>query len=331
MIQQGTIDDVDIDIDLEIETRSSKEQEEEVQSETERSTDDDEEEESSSGDSCLPFPKACYDPHTNQLMTNPVVAPDGSSHEKNTEQEDLEASSGDSDVRDYPNRALQSYIQQQQQHVSMESSVLLHWSNTMRTGWKHFVEGGDHPPALPGALYCPISHDLLHEAVIEPGGITYEKAAILYWLQNQQESPVTRQPLTVDQLRDNHAIVSVLEELANGDTQDNPIHPVLQQWKTEHATWPAAPPPPPTTHSRTTAITTRTYPANYEELRVADGRRRKRERVLWVLIALVAIVCFTFPSFLTLCVVLAFIVLAFVKSSWRPLYETREWSGADPL
>eukprot|EP00980_Cylindrotheca_fusiformis_P027143 scaffold19016_cov147-Cylindrotheca_fusiformis.AAC.7 len=60
---------------------------------------------------------------------------------------------------------------------------------------------------------CPITGELLVEPVIDHEGNTYEKEAILSWLQRSATSPITRNPLTPDQLFPNRA----LQELIDND------------------------------------------------------------------------------------------------------------------
>ena len=62
-------------------------------------------------------------------------------------------------------------------------------------------------------------------------GYTYERAAIVHWVQNNGDSPVTRKPMTVDQLYDNNAVLSVL--LEESEKPEDEIHPCIRRWKEE--------------------------------------------------------------------------------------------------
>jgi hypothetical protein len=58
-----------------------------------------------------------------------------------------------------------------------------------------------------------------------------KQAAIVHWVQNNADSPVTRKPLTIDQLRDNEAVLSIL--LFESERPADCIHPCIQRWKDE--------------------------------------------------------------------------------------------------
>ncbi|RYE14243.1 MAG: U-box domain-containing protein [Sphingobacteriaceae bacterium] len=55
---------------------------------------------------------------------------------------------------------------------------------------------------------CPITHQPIQYPVVGPDGHTYEKDAIESWLQVHGTSPVTREPMRIDQLVRNR----ILEE-----------------------------------------------------------------------------------------------------------------------
>ena len=56
---------------------------------------------------------------------------------------------------------------------------------------------------VPNEFYCPITGELMKDPVTEPEGHTYEESFIKEWLTNKQESPMTRTPLTINQLQEN--------------------------------------------------------------------------------------------------------------------------------
>lgn len=62
------------------------------------------------------------------------------------------------------------------------------------------------------ALTCPITHELMVEPVSDPEGNTYERAAIEEWISKNGTSPLTRNPLRVEDLCPNRAVVHLLEE-----------------------------------------------------------------------------------------------------------------------
>jgi len=61
-------------------------------------------------------------------------------------------------------------------------------------------------PALPDDCFCPLTQQLFVDPVIDYEGNTYEKKAIMEWLECNQTSPLTRNDLTKDQLIPNRAV-----------------------------------------------------------------------------------------------------------------------------
>ena len=58
-----------------------------------------------------------------------------------------------------------------------------------------------------GFPICPITNEVIREPVIDYEGNTYEKSAILKWLNINNTSPITRNPLRSDQLVPNRALL----------------------------------------------------------------------------------------------------------------------------
>jgi hypothetical protein len=52
------------------------------------------------------------------------------------------------------------------------------------------------PRAPPPQLVCPLSHRLMHDPVIAEDGYTYDRAAILHYVQQYQCSPITHAPIS---------------------------------------------------------------------------------------------------------------------------------------
>lgn len=59
---------------------------------------------------------------------------------------------------------------------------------------------------------CPITHELMNDPVIDPDGNSYERQAIVDWLRGQNTSPITRNPLSVGDLRPNRALQAAINE-----------------------------------------------------------------------------------------------------------------------
>ncbi|CAF3490649.1 unnamed protein product [Rotaria sp. Silwood2] len=59
---------------------------------------------------------------------------------------------------------------------------------------------------------CPITHQLFNDPVLAEDGHTYEREAIVQWIQTHGTSPLTRQSLNVNQLRPNYTIKKIVDE-----------------------------------------------------------------------------------------------------------------------
>ena len=68
------------------------------------------------------------------------------------------------------------------------------------------VRNATSVPYYPDHLICPITLDLIQDPVIAPSGYTYERADIMDWIAMHNRDPMTRDPLTADQLYPNRAL-----------------------------------------------------------------------------------------------------------------------------
>jgi Mg-chelatase subunit ChlD len=64
---------------------------------------------------------------------------------------------------------------------------------------------------IPDEYKCPIGMDLMSDPVIGSDGHTYERSSIEQWLQTNFHSPMTRQPMTVTDLKPNFALRTAIE------------------------------------------------------------------------------------------------------------------------
>ena len=55
-------------------------------------------------------------------------------------------------------------------------------------------------------LVCPITFSLFFDPVIAEDGHTYERSAIIDWIQRNSTSPLTRETITIAGLRPNHIV-----------------------------------------------------------------------------------------------------------------------------
>ena len=174
-----------------------------------------------------PYPPAFYSVETGLLMTNPVVNAEGESLDKS----DL---AKDADINAYfPNRALQSIIEH---HMALEEDTLRgslrRLDSKVRSSLSHVVASsafrGLHKP-LAAEYYCPILCELMSDPVVTREGVTYEREAIEKWIRQHGTSPMTRQPLSMQDLRPNWAIYDLMEwQEGRGEAS---IHPSVRRWK----------------------------------------------------------------------------------------------------
>jgi hypothetical protein len=178
------------------------------------------------------FPDPFYCPITKKILDDPVVIPIGDSYERSaiTRRGDVPAH------QLYANRALHSIIDEA---VELSGGSLRagfkRFDKSVRTTFQILLDKSSIPSTqyfpLPEAYYCSITFHVMHEPVIDPDGNTYERVAIEKWIRVNGKSPVTRSPLTVDQLYPNHAISDLLDQKKNGS--DDTMHPSIRKFKAE--------------------------------------------------------------------------------------------------
>ncbi|CAF3604399.1 unnamed protein product [Rotaria sp. Silwood1] len=62
-------------------------------------------------------------------------------------------------------------------------------------------------------LKCPITLELFVDPVVANDGHTYERSAIIEWVQNHNgTSPITRQPIKIDQLKSNRVVKQLADQ-----------------------------------------------------------------------------------------------------------------------
>jgi hypothetical protein len=63
------------------------------------------------------------------------------------------------------------------------------------------------------ACYCPITHSLMKDPVQDKEGNTFERSAIEAWLRTNPTSPITRTPMTLDDLTPNRVLAAITNNL----------------------------------------------------------------------------------------------------------------------
>jgi hypothetical protein len=78
------------------------------------------------------------------------------------------------------------------------------------------IEGDDwsSKPALPNMPSCPITQEPMRDPVVAADGHTYERSAIVRWLQTSDKSPLTGSVLPHKNLVPNYMLLSSLQEQA---------------------------------------------------------------------------------------------------------------------
>jgi Mg-chelatase subunit ChlD len=64
---------------------------------------------------------------------------------------------------------------------------------------------------IPEEYICPISYEIMTDPVVASDGQTYQRGALLQWLQVRQISPLTNQPLTATGIVTNYALRAAIE------------------------------------------------------------------------------------------------------------------------
>ena len=65
---------------------------------------------------------------------------------------------------------------------------------------------------LPNTFYCPITKRIMKDPVQDREGNTFEKEAIISWLENDARSPITRSPMSVLDLVPNRAVQDAIHQ-----------------------------------------------------------------------------------------------------------------------
>jgi len=70
------------------------------------------------------------------------------------------------------------------------------------------------------SLNCPITHCPMRDPVKAPDGHTYERSAIVRALETSGMSPLTRQPMSVDELVTDYTLKALIDEISGADTEE---------------------------------------------------------------------------------------------------------------
>ena len=72
--------------------------------------------------------------------------------------------------------------------------------------------------ACPDEFRCPITQEIMADPVLAMDGNTYERSAITEWLKKNPTSPITRQPMRLEDLKTNRALLQSIERFKTTPT-----------------------------------------------------------------------------------------------------------------
>lgn len=76
---------------------------------------------------------------------------------------------------------------------------------------------------IPNSFKCPITLQIMNDPVIDHEGNSYERLAVLAWLQQHGTSPITRQPLRERDLTTNRALRDLIEAYLKTSSPSAPL------------------------------------------------------------------------------------------------------------
>jgi hypothetical protein len=73
-------------------------------------------------------------------------------------------------------------------------------------------------------LICPITLKIFKDPIMSKSGVTYEKKAIIKWLKNNKTDPLSREPLSIEDLRPNLVIKNIINMIPKKDYHINYLY-----------------------------------------------------------------------------------------------------------
>ncbi len=138
------------------------------------------------------IPKCFLCPISGKPMTDPVMTSEGQNFEKATILKWLEYQKTNPLLNDSPLDESQLY-----------PNLIL----------KDVIEGFFEEESIENSILCPIGYEIMTDPVMTPEGQSFERENIFKWLRDNKEiNPVTRSPLTEDQLFPNAALKDAIVE-----------------------------------------------------------------------------------------------------------------------
>lgn len=189
------------------------------------------------------YPEPFYDPKTNKLLKDPVVAPGGITYERSTWETTCrkEAGQGGEETAPaYENRALKQIIKEtlledDDLRRSSSRSLLLKAEHSIRKSLTRLASNSvlptDDPKPISEAYYCPITMSLMKHPVISPAGNSFERDAINRWIDDNQVSPLTRKPLPSKRLLYPNLALQEMLSIETNKMEESKLHPSVRDLK----------------------------------------------------------------------------------------------------
>jgi len=70
--------------------------------------------------------------------------------------------------------------------------------------------------SIEAVLTCPITRQIMREPVVAADGVSYDRPALVRWLRHHSSvSPITRQPLSAEELYPNRGLAELIRIFRN--------------------------------------------------------------------------------------------------------------------
>lgn len=87
---------------------------------------------------------------------------------------------------------------------------------------------------IPNSFICPITHNIMNNPFIDNDGNTYEYDAIIQWLNNNNTSPITRNYLSISDLKPNRSLLELINSFKSSNnlqTNNNTSNIIIENDK----------------------------------------------------------------------------------------------------
>lgn len=134
----------------------------------------------------------------------------------------VDASSGDSNLQELPAETEDFFMPDPMvdpSGVTVDSFYLSSLEETTgiefypnRAVKLYYLTSSLPPDGIPESFLCPIGLEIMSDPVILPDGHSYDRAALIKWLQVNNTSPATRQVVSLDDIRPNWMLRNLIRQ-----------------------------------------------------------------------------------------------------------------------